>query len=143
MVNRARSACRLSQSPGVTPRLAFAFSGLGRVGAQLNQRSNAQMHRFFPHSRRNGNEGTVPRLPACGRVHHGSVNVPALASIPSYPDSIPRASSSGRVKTGIVLPKTLATKATVLAIVSDAKEIARKEIIKKREFLSFLLLSIK
>lgn len=59
----------------------------------------------------------------------------ALASILSHPDSIPHASSSGRVKTGIVLPKTLATKATVLAIVSDAKEIVRKEIIKKREFI--------
>lgn len=138
MANRPHdsTACRLSQLRSY-PRFAFAFSGLRPSSSTAVSRRSTRMHRFLPRSRRNGTRGTIPRLPACGRVHHNLANA-GLASIPFHPNSIPRASSSGRVKTVVILPKTLVTKGTVLAVVSDAKKIVGKEIIEGKEFLSFL-----
>lgn len=82
--------------------------------------------------RERGNRSATPRVQTRESRLHRRRHLPAS-------DSIPRASSSGRVKTGVALPKTLATKGTVLAIVSDAKEIVGKEIIDlKKGFLSFL-----
>lgn len=62
-------------NPAVYPRFALAFSGTQPSSSTAEPAARLWMHRFLPRSPlRRGTRETVPRLPACRRVNHGSGN---------------------------------------------------------------------